>query len=169
MSVYKWTPGRLNALLSHVESNKGENGLYMTDRNQALSDVSRLLSEKYPSLSVSVPQVRDKLRHLWNRERKEEYEDQQDLFRIGRTAMHSDCSKANLEKREQQDLSGIRNRGMTPRRYAKVYSVATSSTCSNQENVISQGGNSGPTGPLNFNPDTRFSAQGPYPQVLMER
>lgn len=168
-SFYKWTPGRVNALLSHVESNKGENGLYMTDRDQALSDASRLISEKYPSPPVSARQVKDKLRYLWNQGHKEEYQDQQDLFRIGRAAMHSDCRKSNLEKREQQNLSGIGNPGMTPQKYAKVHSVATPSTYSNHENIIYQGENSGPTSPLVFNPEAHSGAQGTFAQVLMER
>ena len=116
MSSHLWTPGRLNVLLSHIDSHKGEDSLYMTKLSQAISDARCLISEKYPSRSVTDKQIWNKLLALWKQGRKKEYKDGRDLFRFGREALQPCCSKANLEEREEKGLSGLGSMKWTPPR-----------------------------------------------------
>lgn len=106
----------LNVLLSHIDSHKGENGLYMTKISQAISDARCLILKKYPSHSVTDKQIWNKLIALWKQERKKEYKDGQDLFRFGRTALHPRYSQANLEDREKKGLSGLGSKKWTMQR-----------------------------------------------------
>lgn len=129
MTKSLWTPGRLNILLSHIDSHKGENSVYLTDKCEAFSIVSGLISEEYPP-SVSSIQVSRKLNSLWAEDRKDEYEHQRDLFRLGRTTLHSIYTEANLIKREGEGQSSVRNRGRRsetlPKKNSKVKNIVTS-------------------------------------------
>lgn len=124
-----WTPGRLNILLSHIDSQKGENSVYLTDKREAFSIVSGLISEEYPP-SVSSIQVSSKLKTLWAKDRNDGYEHQRDLFRLGRTTLHSIYTEANLIKREGEGQPSVRNLGRRsktlPKRNSEVKNIATS-------------------------------------------
>lgn len=103
-----WTSGMLNVLLSHLDANKGEDGLYMTNMNQALTSASHHISEIYPSHPVTNRQVSDRLRHLWNNDREKLGEGtKDDLYREGRDILNIHCGEANLKAREKKGLYGL--------------------------------------------------------------
>lgn len=174
MPVTFWTPGRLNVLLSHIDSQKGDNSLYLINRREALSIVSRLISEEYPSPPVSSKQVLSKLAKLWTHDLKDEYEHQRDLFRLGRTTLHPFYTEANLIKREGEGRSGIRNQGRRsqtpPKRDSKVEISATSSTTyKDHEDVSFQRESSASTSSTNPDPEVTSGAQETCVQTLRKR
>lgn len=168
MPIPLWTPGRLNALLSHIDSHKGENSVYLNNRREALSIVSRLISEQYPSPPVSSAQVSRKLFKLWEREHEDEYENHRDLFRLGRTTLNPCCSEADL-KREEEGQSSLRNQereSQTPPKKDPKVEISATSTYKDQEDVSFQRESSGSTSSTNPDPEVTSGAQETYVQTL---
>lgn len=171
MPIPLWTPGRLNALLSHIDSHKGENSVYLNNRREALSIVSRLISEQYPSPPVSSAQVSRKLFKLWEREHEDEYENHRDLFRLGRTTLNPCCSEADL-KREEEGQSSLRNQereSQTPPKKDPKVEISATSTYKDQEDVSFQRESSGSTSSTNPDPEVTSGAQETYVQTLRKR
>ena len=67
----KWTGVMVNAILTHLDDNKGPNGLYMLDYKAALKDGVEFIMKTCPGQNVSVTQLHTKLIHL--RDRNQNY------------------------------------------------------------------------------------------------
>lgn len=70
-------------LFDHLEKHKGDQGLYMTDRQQAYSDLVKSLARLYPLQSISIRQVEIKFESLWSRKRKPANYSKETFFRKG--------------------------------------------------------------------------------------
>ena len=71
------------SLFDHLEKHKGDQGLYMTNRQQAYSDLVKSLARLCPLQSISIRQVECKFEGLWSRKRKPGYYSKDTFFRKG--------------------------------------------------------------------------------------
>ena len=103
----------INTLLDHLEKHKGNQGLYMTDRQQAAKDAVSHLAQLYPRQRISVTRLLHKLNYLWQRHRRPEYALQQKeiFFQDGRRALgpELDASMLLLQGHNDQDSMPTEN------------------------------------------------------------
>ena len=78
-----------DTLLDHLESEKGDQGLYMTDRQAAINNVTDLLTTSSTSNPVNAKQVDSKFQKLFERSRNPKHTQINSLFVLGRTALRS--------------------------------------------------------------------------------
>lgn len=76
----------IETLLEHLETEKGDQGLYMTDRRAAIKDVAGLLTTSSTSNPINTGQVDNKLQNPFYRFPNEKYTKINSLFNLGRSA-----------------------------------------------------------------------------------
>ena len=84
-----WTPAMTDTLLDHLESEKGDQGLYVIDRQAAINNVTELLTTSSASNPINAKQVDSKLQMLFHRSRNPKHTQINSLFVLGRTALRS--------------------------------------------------------------------------------
>ena len=115
-SRWYWTGAMTNAVLEHLEENKGDTGSYMTNRKAALESGATYIGEKCPSHSVTPDQVFNKLSKLWWTHRRHGLSRFTSLFVEGRRVLKSVCDRDALL--EGDNKCGARN--LKPRRRYKT-------------------------------------------------
>lgn len=136
-----WLPKRLDALLVHLDANKGDNGLYMRDRSSAYDGAVEHLAQMTDLKPVSRTQITQTLSSLWGKEQRSCYKNQSfdTLFQQGRQALNSHCQKAELERKVREGWQGLR-RG--PKKSTSVVVTAgsprTLSPSKNQTSAVSR-------------------------------
>lgn len=93
-----WTNEMTNAALEHLEDNKGITGLYMRDRNAALEDGVKFLTQSFPGRKLTNAQLYNKFEKLWIRQRRPEVSKSCSIFLEGRNALVSDYDRDTLLK-----------------------------------------------------------------------
>ena len=82
-----WTPAMVELLLEHLETHKGDQGLYTTDRQAAFEEVAVLLNQLPLSNPVNAKQVRIKLEKLAQRYSNSKRTNLKTLFSQGRSVL----------------------------------------------------------------------------------
>ena len=107
-----WPPERLDAMLDHLDANKGVDGLYMRDRSTAYDHALEHLAQMTHLKPISRRQIQNRFSSLWAKEKDSHYKNQPlgTLWLKGRQALNSECQKAALERRGREGWSGLRRR-----------------------------------------------------------
>ena len=77
----------VETLLQHLETEKGDQGLYMTNRQAAFREVKELLAKSSQSNPVSVTQVENKVEKLFQRFHDKEHTNFKSFFSLGRLVL----------------------------------------------------------------------------------
>lgn len=86
---YVWSPERIDALLTHLDQNKGPQGLYMTRRNQAYRQACAHVAPLSPGTGLSDVQVSKQFSEMWRFHRQDGYPrlGKDPLWKHGRQAL----------------------------------------------------------------------------------
>ena len=85
MGVANWTSAMVETLLQHLETEKGDQGLYVTDRRAAIQNISELLSST--TNPINTKQVEYKIHQLFYRFRNKKSTSFNTLFSLGRIVL----------------------------------------------------------------------------------
>ena len=87
MGRAEWTPAMDETILQHLETEKGDQGLYVTDRRAAINKILELLTESFTSNPVQAKQVEDRISNLFYRFRDNKHSNINSLFSLGRIVL----------------------------------------------------------------------------------
>ena len=85
----RWTSEMIDTLLGHLETEKGVQGLFDTNRQAAIKTVTELLTKLPTSKPVNTSQVADKFRRLFCFYHDEEHTDITSFFNLGRAVLRA--------------------------------------------------------------------------------
>ena len=125
----RWSGEMTNALLEHLENNKGVTGLYETDRQAASQDGVKFLAARCPSENVTTRQLLGKIAKLWQRHRRPDVPSNSSLWLEGRGALTSDFNQRSLlhqgyDTRVEQLRKGPESKASTSDRGLRARSTA---------------------------------------------
>ena len=83
----KWTPAMIDTLLDHLEIEKGDQGLYVTDRRAAIKTVTNLLTTSSTSNPINAKQVGYKFQQLFYHFHDKEHTNINSFFNLGRIVL----------------------------------------------------------------------------------
>lgn len=101
----------IDALLTHINDNKSDQSIYLTNKDEAYIAALSHLQQNYPHQTLTVSQVEDKVNRTFAHERQSRYNDKASLFRLGRAVLGRSCDTDQLLEREKNGWEGIRGRG----------------------------------------------------------